>query len=81
MFFKPLKCRDAEKALRELGFEEQKKKSAGSHRQYKKIDHNGKMWKVTLDCHKGEVSARNVKSMAKQAGVGRKAFYDAAGVK
>ena len=38
------------------------------------------MYKVTLDCHKGEVSAKNIKSMIAQAGVSAKEFYKAAGL-
>lgn len=76
--FKPLKCREAKRALKNLGFEKENRKTRGSHEQYKKIDENGKMRKVTLDCHKGEVSAKNVKSMAKQAGVSVREFYRAA---
>ena len=47
------------------------------HRQFKKIVNN-RLYKVTLDCHRGEVSARNVISMSKQAGVSKTEFYEAA---
>jgi len=76
--FKPMSCAKAERALRNLGFEE-KNKSGSSHRQFKKIV-DGHMRKVTLDCHKGEVSAKNAKSMISQAGVSPKEFYRAAGL-
>ncbi len=73
--YKPLPCRKAERALKNLGFTE-KKKTGSSHRQFEKIV-NGHKFKVTLDCHKGEVSAKNVKSMAAQAGVTVKKFHEA----
>jgi predicted RNA binding protein YcfA (HicA-like mRNA interferase family) len=73
---KPLPCRLAERALKNLGFVEDTQKGT-SHRQFKKIIDN-RMFKVTLDCHRGEVSARNIASMSKQAGVSKSEFYDAA---
>ena len=73
--FKPLPCRDAERALKNLGFIEDAKKSS-SHRQWRRYV-KGKLFKVTLDCHRGEVSALNIKSMIKQAGVTAKQFYTA----
>ena len=66
----------AERALRNLGFIEDKNKST-SHRQWRKII-DGHLYKVTLDCHKGEVSANNIRSMVKQAGVSVNMFYEAA---
>lgn len=73
---KPLPCRLAERALKNLGFTEDTQKGT-SHRQFRKIVGN-KLYKVTLDCHKGEVSPRNIASMSKQAGVSKSVFYDAA---
>lgn len=73
--FKPIRCRDAERALKNLGFEEGAKK-ATSHRKFQKIV-NGHLYSVTLDCHKGEVSALNLRSIIKQAGVSREEFYKA----
>lgn len=73
--FKPLDCRLVEKALKNLGFTE-KKKTGTSHRQFTKLN-SGKLYHVTLDCHKGEVSALNIRSMIKQAGVTYDEFYNA----
>ncbi len=73
-------CRNAERAILNLGFVEKKKKGKGggsSHRQFTKII-DKRLHKVTLDCHKGEVNAKNVRSMIAQAGVTRQAFYEAA---
>lgn len=73
--FKPLPCRIVERVLRNLGFIEDKGKGT-SHRQWRKIVNNH-LYKVTLDCHKGEVSANNVRSIIKQAGVSTTDFYHA----
>lgn len=73
--FKPLPCRLIERALHNLGFSEDKGKGT-SHKQWRKIV-NGHLYKVTVDCHRGEVSANNVRSIIKQAGVAMKDFYDA----
>ena len=73
--FKPISCRDAERALRNLGFVEEPKKSS-SHRRWR-LYRNERLFKVTLDCHRGEVKALNVKSMIKQAGVTAEEFYKA----
>lgn len=73
--FKPMPCRLAERSLRNLGFTEGKNKGT-SHKQWRKIV-DGHLYKVTLDCHKGEVSANNVRSMLKQAGVSAQVFYEA----
>ncbi len=77
MFFKhkPLKCHEAERALLNLGFIEDKGRGI-SHRQFRKIV-DGQLRKPTLDCHRGEVTARNSKNMAKQAGVSASEFYRA----
>jgi len=71
--------RQGRACFKKLGFEEKKKKSGSSHRQFKKIV-DGHMFKVTLDCHKGEVSAKNVRSIISQAGSTAEAFYKAAGM-
>ena len=74
--FKPLPCRIVEKALLRLGFIERPQKGS-SHRQFIKQDKEI-FRKVTLDCHKGEVSAMNIKSIIKQAGISKQEFYKAA---
>ncbi len=74
--FKPLPCRAVERTLRNLGFEEDAGK-ATSHRQWRKYA-EGHLLKVTIDCHKGEVSAKNVRSIIKQANVTAAEFYRAA---
>lgn len=71
----PLKCRDVEKALDTLGFKPEKQ-GGTSHAHWVKVV-DGHMWKVTVDCHRGEVRANDVKSIVKQAGVSRRQFYDA----
>ena len=60
-----------------LGFSEDKAKGT-SHRQFRKIDAEGRLRKVTLDCPKGVVSALNVRSIIKQANISKEAFYQAA---
>ena len=71
----PLKCRDVESALTTLGFRPEQQ-GGTSHVHWVKVE-NGRMWKVTVDCHKGEVRANDVKSIVKQAGVTRRKFYEA----
>ena len=66
----------AERALKNLGFTEDKRRGT-SHRQWRKYV-EGHLYKVTVDCHKGEVSAKNIRSIIKQAGVIAKEFYEAA---
>ena len=74
--FRPLKCRDVKRALTTLNFKEQA--SGGtSHSQWEKIDEYGRKRKVTVDCHRGEVRALDVRSIISQAGVTKKQFYDA----
>lgn len=74
--FKPLSLSIVEKALRNLRFTEEKGK-AMSHRQFKKFK-EGRLYKVTLDSHRGQVSAVNVKSIIKQARTNKYEFYKAA---
>jgi len=74
--FRPLKCRDVKRALTTLDFKEQPG-GGSSHSQWEKIDEYGHKHKVTVDCHKGEVRAIDVRSIISQAGVTKKQFYDA----
>ena len=70
--FAPLPCREVQRALKNLGFVEQTQKGT-SHTQWEKIE-NGKKFKVTLDCHGGEVKAKDVRSIISQAGVSKSQF-------
>lgn len=70
-----MKCRDAEAALRNLGFEFEKQE--GSHQKWRLL-RDGRLRKVTLDCHKGEVRESDVRSMIGQAGVTKREWYEAA---
>lgn len=72
--FRPLKEKDVERALKKLGFTEEKRKGT-SHRQWSKIV-AGHLRKVTFCAHKGEVSAKVIQSLIKQAGVKKEQFYD-----
>ncbi len=73
--FKPLSCKEVEKVLLMLGFQEDKGKGT-SHRQFRLLK-DGHLYKTTLDCHKGQVKALNIRSMIKQMGVSKKEFYEA----
>lgn len=70
-----MKCREAERALRNLGFTECGS-SGGSHQQWRQL-RGDRLYKVTLDCHHGEVKADDVRSMIKQAGVTKEQWYTA----
>jgi hypothetical protein len=59
-----------------LGFEPCAQRSGGSHEQWECIRGERK-FKVTLDCHHGEVRALDVRSIIAQAGVTAKAFWRA----
>lgn len=71
---RPLKCRDVESALRELGFVSEPTKNGGSHVKWVKTEH-GTRYVVTVDCHHGEINGKNVKSIAAQAGIKAKRLY------
>lgn len=55
----PLKCRDVEDALKTLGFKPEAQ-GATTHVHWVKVE-GGHMHKVTVDCHKGEVRANDVR--------------------
>ena len=74
-----MKCRDVERALRALGFTKDKKGKGTSHSQWRKSS-DRRLFKVTVDCHGGEVKAKDVKSIISQAGISKAAFYQAAGL-
>lgn len=79
MPFKPLPCRIVRKILAELGFVEQPCRSGTSHEQWEKIV-DGHLYKVTLDCHHGEVKAQDIKSIIGQAGITKRQFWKLAGM-
>ena len=78
MPFKPLPCRVVIDALVMLGFTKCASQSAGgtSHEKWECV-RNGIKNKVTVDCHRGEVRALDVKSIIGQAGVTKAAFWAA----
>ena len=73
--FPPLTCTEVKRILRTLGFEP-RKGGSGSHEQWVK-DENGRRYKVTVDCPKAPFSPTLITSMARQAGISKKAFYAA----
>lgn len=75
--FPPLTCAEVKGILQTLGFEPRKSKG-GSHEQWVKDD-EGRRFKVTVDCPKAPFSQTLIESMARQAGVSKKAFYAARG--
>lgn len=70
----PQPCAKVRRAVESLGFV--KTSQNGSHEQYEKVL-NGRKYKVTVDCHRGEVSAKVIKSIVSQAGVTKLAFLQA----
>lgn len=68
--YRPLKCREVRRKLKKLGFTKEKDKG-GSHEKWRAM-RGGKLRKVTVDCHGGEVRAMDVASIIKQAGVSKK---------
>ena len=71
--FPPLTCKQVKLILKRLGFEPRPRKST-SHEQWVKKE-SGRLYKVTVDCPKAPFSQTLIGSMAKQAGVTKKAFY------
>lgn len=72
---RPLKAAEVRKILRALGFEPKPLK-ATSHEQWTKRD-GETFYKVTLSAHNEPFDDFIVKSMARQAGVSVREFYDA----
>jgi predicted RNA binding protein YcfA (HicA-like mRNA interferase family) len=70
--FPPLTCVEVKRILRTLGFE-RRKGGSGSHEQWVK-DEGDRRYKVTVDCPKAPFSPTLIASMARQAGVSKKAF-------
>ncbi len=73
--YPPLTCKDVKKILTNLNFKLRDQKGS-SHEQWVK-EENGRLWKVTVDCPKAPFSQMLIESMARQAGVTKKAFYAA----
>ena len=73
---RPLSCRTVERVILRFGFEEVSRKSGTSHRQFKRV-RDGRMHKVTLDCHRGEVRANDVRSIIGQMGITAREFWRA----
>ncbi len=72
-----MKERDAIRALKNLCFQPDAQ-GGTSHRHWRRI-RDGRLYKVTLDAHNGEVCKNDIRSMIKQAGVSKKQWYQAAG--
>ena len=75
MPFRPMKCREVRRKLKALGFTKEKP-TAGSHEKWR-ATLGGKLYKVTVDCHKGEVRAMDIDSIIGQAGVSKKEWGNA----
>ena len=73
--YPPLDCKQVKQILQKLGFTPRPRKGT-SHEQWVKIK-NDRLYKVTVDCPKQPFTAGLIQSMASQAGVSKKKFYDA----
>lgn len=58
-----------------LGFGPRNKKSGTTHEDWVPLDPKAPFHKVTVDCPKAPFSQDLISSMAKQAGLNKKAFY------
>lgn len=70
----PLTCAQFKAILAQMGFKPRPQKGT-SHEQWVGF-YGGKFRKVTVDCPKAPFSPDLISSMAKQAGVTKKAIYD-----
>lgn len=77
--YPPLDCQQVKDVLKKRGFVLRKKKSGTSHEDWVGEDDNGTFCKVTVDCPKAPFSQDLISSMAKQAGLTKKRFYELAG--
>ena len=74
--YPPLTCEQVKTILKNLGFKKRAKEGGGtSHEQWIK-NSDGRCYKVTVDCPKAPFSQFIISSMARQAGVSKKKFYD-----
>ena len=71
----PLTCKEVKQILKNLGFAPDRGRGS-SHEQWIK-DERGRRWKVTVDCPQAPFSQFLIESMARQAGVTKRAFYQA----
>ena len=71
----PLTCKQVKNILRNLGFKEGDQEGT-SHVHWRKVV-DGRLYKVTVDCPKSPFTHDLIVSMARQAGVSRKQFYQA----
>lgn len=69
---RPQKCDEVRRALRELGFEF-KRQGRGSHEHWEGVV-DGQRRLVTLDCHKGRVRPKDLRSIISQSSVKRREF-------
>lgn len=72
--YPPLTCSDVKRILAKLGFSARTGRG-GSHEQWVKDTPDGHRLKVTVDCPKSPFSQTLISSMARQAGLSKKAFY------
>lgn len=72
-----MKCADVQRALRNLGFV-MEPRTGTSHEKWRATI-NGVLRKVTVACHRGEVHAKDVKSIIGQAGVTKQQWAEACG--
>jgi len=70
---RPLKCKVVECVLRSLGFTQEAASGTSHVHWHGFID--GIKRKVTVDCHRGEVRALDVRSIIGQAGISQKQFW------
>jgi predicted RNA binding protein YcfA (HicA-like mRNA interferase family) len=67
--FKPMKCADVRRALKTLGFTMEPQ--GGTNHEKWRCERDGRLWKVTVSCHRGEVKPLDIKSIITQAGVSK----------
>jgi len=71
----PLTCKQVKQILASFGFTPRPQKGTSHEHWVKTV--NGEFHKVTVDCPNAPFSQDLISSMAKQAGVTKKAFYAA----
>lgn len=75
MPFRPVDCRTVRRVLQSFGFE-QLPMAGTSHEKWVAV-RGGHKRVVTVDCHRGEVRALDVKSIIGQAGLSSREFWAA----